>query len=183
MKKIRKKVVKLLNSNDRRKHIRNILLSSDQPHKGQCLADTLGVTRQVIVRDIAILRAEGDNIIATPEGYLCPTDISECVTKIIAVSHKKEDIQDELQCIVKFGGRIKDVIIEHPLYGQITAMLMIKTLFDIQNFTKRLKEYGAEPLLKLTNGIHLHTIEADNEEVMKQIICELENKDYLINDN
>jgi len=163
-----------LNSSDRRKYIRNILLKSHEPQKGQHLADNLGVTRQVIVKDIAILRAEGNNIIATPEGYLCPTELSECVTRIIAVSHKKEDIRDELQCIVKFGGRVKDVIIEHPLYGQITAMLMIKTLFDIQNFTKRLEEYGAEPLLKLTNGVHLHTIEADNEEIMNQIISELQ---------
>jgi len=171
-----------MNSKERREYITNLLLKNSNTYKGQFLAEELGVTRQVIVKDIAITRAEGINIIATPEGYLIPNEENDYARRVIAVSHSKEDIYDELECIVKFGGVVEDVTVEHSLYGEIRAMLMIKTIVDIENLKKRFKEFNAEPLSSLTKGVHLHTIKAENEEIIESIIKELKDKNYLICD-
>jgi len=171
-----------MNSKDRREYIKALLSKNSTAYKGQFLAGELGVTRQVIVKDIAITRAEGVNIIATPEGYLIPNEESNFTRRVIAVSHSKDDIYNELECIVKFGGVVEDVTVEHSLYGEIRAMLMIKTLMDVERFTKKLREFNAEPLSALTKGVHLHTIKADNEEIMDCIIKELKDKNYLISD-
>lgn len=171
-----------MGSKDRRKLIEEILIDREEPQKGHKLAQELGVTRQIIVKDIAILRAEGIDIIATPEGYIIPRKEKHKVTRIIAVCHKPEEIEEELNLIVKFGGKIEDVIIEHPVYGEMRGMLMIKTPYDIQSFMEKCKEYNAEPLLTLTRGVHIHTIEADNEEMMNRIINELKLRGLLISD-
>lgn len=171
-----------MNSKERRKYIEELLIKTGEPQKGQNLAKELGVTRQIIVKDIAILRAEGADIIATPEGYIIPKNNVHKIKRIIAVSHKPDDIENELTCIVKFGGTIEDVIIEHPVYGEIRGMLMIKTLYDVQSFIEKSSKFNAEPLSALTRGVHIHTIEADNEETMERIIEELKNKKYIISD-
>lgn len=171
-----------MNSEDRRICIREILEKSDKPQKGHILAEKLGVTRQIIVKDIAILRAEGKSIIATPDGYLIPKIEKKLVRKVIAVSHKTNEIEDELKTIVKFGGKIEDVIVEHPLYGEIKGMLMIKNLYDVDNFVDKINKYEAEPLLILTGGVHLHTIVADNYDILHNIISKLEEKNYIISD-
>lgn len=171
-----------MSSKERRKLIEKFLIERKEPQKGHELSKELGVTRQVIVKDIAILRAEGLNIIATPEGYIMPKDEKHKIKRIIAVSHTSDKIEDELTCIVKFGGMVEDVIIEHPLYGEIRGMLMIKTLYDVQSFMEKSKEYKAEPLSALTRGVHIHTIESDDEQTMERIINELRNKNYLISD-
>ena len=171
-----------MNSKERRESIKNLLFKDNITYKGQLLAKKLGVTRQVIVKDIAIIRAEGVNIIATPEGYLMPSEESNCVRRVIAVAHGREDIYNELECIVKFGGIVEDVTVEHPLYGEIRAMLMIKTIMEIKEFADKFKDSSAQPLSSLTKGIHLHTIRADNDEIIECIIKELKDKNYLISD-
>jgi transcriptional regulator of NAD metabolism len=172
-----------MNSKERREYIKQLLKKNNITYKGQFLAEELSVTRQVIVKDIAIIRAEGVNIIATSEGYLIiPNDESNYVRRVIAVSHTRDDIYDELKCIVKHGGVVEDVTVEHSLYGEIRAMLMIKTSMDIENFIKKFSEYDAKPLSSLTNGIHLHTIRAENEDIMESIIKELKDSNYLISD-
>ena len=169
-----------MSSEERREYIINLLMNISSPIKGQKLSDELGVTRQVIVKDIAILRAKGIDIIATPEGYIINKDVQGGCTKILATYHAQGQIEDELKIIVKYGGIIKDVVVEHPLYGEIKAMLMIKTLYDVDNFVKRFNNYKAEPLMTLTNGVHLHTIWTEKEEQMDKIIEELSEKHYLV---
>jgi transcriptional regulator of NAD metabolism len=172
-----------MNSKERREYIKNLLIKDSIKYKGQFLAQQLGVTRQVIVKDIAIIRAEGVNIIATPEGYLImPKEESNYARRVIAVSHSIDDIYNELECIIKFGGTVEDVTVEHSLYGEIRAMLMLKTIMDIKEFVKKFEESNAKPLSSLTKGIHLHTIRADNEEIMECIIKELKDKNYLVSD-
>jgi transcriptional regulator of NAD metabolism len=171
-----------VNSKERRIHIEGLLEKTFKPLKGMDLSKELGVTRQVIVKDIALLRAEGKHIIATPDGYIMTRKETNRVSKIIALNHKSKDIKNELECIVKFGGIIEDVIIEHPLYGEIRGMLMIKTPYDIQNFVERFEGFKAEALSSLTGGIHLHTISVEKEEDLKKIIEELKEKNYLISD-
>lgn len=171
-----------MNSKERRTYIEQLLKRSNAPQKGHILAEQLGVTRQVIVKDIAILRAEGKKIIATPEGYLIHKEEKSMMRKVIAVSHTTDSIEDELKIIVKFGGIVEDVIVEHPLYGEIRGMIMAKTLYDIENFVKKIDDYKAEPLLILTGGVHLHTITAENNDILQNIIQELKTKNYLVSD-
>ena len=169
-----------MNSEERRKIIYEMLIKNENPIKGNGLAEELGVTRQVIVKDIAIMRAKGEKIIATPEGYIMPKEQKHYLKKVIAVCHKSEDIEDELSIIVKFGGIIEDVIVEHALYGEIKAMLMIKTLYDVQNFITKLQEYKAEPLMVLTGGVHLHSIMAESQDILDKIETELKINNYLV---
>ncbi|KGM96995.1 transcriptional regulator [Clostridium botulinum] len=169
-----------MDSKQRREYIKEILNNSLEPKKGQEFASRLGVTRQIIVKDIAILRASGLNIIATPEGYIIPKNDKHLLEKIVAVCHGRDSIEEELQCIVKYGGIIKDVVVEHPLYGEIKSMIMVKTLYDVEKFIEKINNEKAEPLLSLTSGVHLHTIQCENEGIMKEIIKKLKNKGYLI---
>lgn len=172
-----------INSKDRRIEIIKKLQDYDNPIKGQKLAEIFNVTRQIIVRDIAILRAEGNNIIATPDGYIINDNTKLVLSKVIAVNHDKDDIYDELETIIKYGGTVKDVVIEHSIYGEIRGMLMIKTLFDADNFVKKINNNNDEPLSRLTKGVHLHTIEAENNEILEQIVSELKEKGYLVCDS
>ncbi|KHD34637.1 transcriptional regulator [Clostridium acetobutylicum] len=169
-------------SEERRENIKNKLENNDEPIKGSTLAKELGVTRQVIVKDIAILRAKGHKIIATPKGYIINKNNSNSIKRVLAVVHERNAIEDELNSVIKFGGVVEDVIIEHPLYGEIRGILMIRTLFDVKNFMNKIRDYSAEPLSILTGGVHLHTIRTDNEEDMNNIVDELTRKNYIISD-
>ncbi|MFL0251287.1 transcription repressor NadR [Clostridium neuense] len=171
-----------MNSDERRNSIRKKLEDEGRPIKGSALAKEFGVTRQIIVKDIAILRAEGSDIFATPKGYIINKSNTNIVKRVIAVSHKPEEIEDELNSIVKFGGTAYDVVIEHSLYGEIRGVLMVKTPYDVQNFMEKLNKHRAEPLCILTGGVHLHTIIANSEEDLNKIINELNEKGYIISD-
>lgn len=171
-----------MNSEARRKFILKLLEDSEIPEKGYILSERLGVTRQIIVKDIAILRASGENIISTPEGYLIQKSHRDNLRRVFAVCHGKDSIEDELMSIIKYGATIIDVIVEHPLYGEIYGMLMIKSVYDIQNFMKKYRDYKAEPLSVLTGGLHLHTVEAENVTVFSNIEKELAAKGYLISE-
>ncbi|MFD3155341.1 transcription repressor NadR [Haloimpatiens sp. FM7330] len=171
-----------MNSEERRRSIEQLLTNSNGPHKGHELAQKYGVTRQVIVKDIAILRAAGKKIVATPEGYMMINKVYGTVKKVLAFNHNKEDIKEELEIIIKYGGKVEDVIVEHPVYGEIRGILMIKNLYDIENFMKNLKEQNAKPLSILTGGVHLHTIQTEDEANMNKIMGELKKKNFLILD-
>lgn len=159
------------------------MLESAEPQKGTKLANDFGVTRQVIVKDIALLRAEGKEIIATPDGYLIRKTNDGQIKKIIAVNHCENKMYEELEIVIKYGGIVEDVIVEHPLYGEIKGMLMIKTLNDLMKFTEKCNSIKAKPLSMLTGGVHNHTISASKEEDMKEILKELKEKGFLIYEN
>ena len=171
-----------MNSNDRRQLIEKTLIEANNAKKGIELALRFSVTRQVIVKDVALLRASGVNIIATPEGYMIPKIQINSVRRVIVLSHTKDEIEEELKIIVRFGGVIEDVIVEHPLYGEIKAMLMIKTYEDIKNFISKFNLSNAQPLSTLTLGVHIHTITAESLEIMDKITNELRCRGFLILD-
>ncbi|MDV4151693.1 transcription repressor NadR [Clostridium sp. AL.422] len=168
-----------MSSKKRREEIINLLFQNNGPIKGTELASLFNVTRQIIVKDIAILRAEGRNIIATPDGYIYNKDNNK-VKSIIAVNHDSSKTIQELEIVVKYGGIIEDVIIEHPLYGEIRGNLMIKNLNDLYKFENKFKNKDVKPLSNLTNGIHLHTIAADSQEDIESIKKELKEKGFLL---
>jgi len=170
-----------MNSIDRRDNIIKLLLESDEPIKGNIIAKKYCVTRQVIVKDIAILRAKGKSIVATPDGYIINKKESK-VKAIIAVTHNEEEMFNEMSIVIKYGGIIEDVIVEHPLYGEITAMLMIKNYNELNKFVQKYQEQRAKLLSALTNGVHLHTISAEREGDINLIISELKKYNFIVSD-
>lgn len=165
---------------ERRAKILELLAEANNPITGSSLSSMLGVTRQVIVGDVAVLRARGEQIIATPQGYLLyKPQQGAAHTSTIAVLHGGDAVADELFLIVDLGGKILDVTVEHPLYGEITANLQLASRADVEKFIASMEELKAEPLLVLTGGYHLHTIEAPTSEVMGAIRDALREAGYL----
>lgn len=149
--------------------------------KGSELADIFSVTRQVIVKDIAILRAEGYDIIATPNGYfLNLPGKTNRVRRVIATRHDRDNICRELEIIIDNGGKVLDVIVEHPVYGEIKANLMLDNRADLASFMENVKNRKAKPLSSLTDGVHLHTVEGDSEEILERIVYNLDQEGFLI---
>lgn len=170
---------------ERRENILNDLKKSPGPIKGTELAERYNVTRQVIVQDVALLRARGENILATPQGYLLPKIVEEnkIVKKIVCKHGSYDEIEEELMTIVDLGGKIIDVIIEHPVYGELRGSLQISSRLDLEEFMASLRKTKAEPLSTLTDGVHLHTIETGDEEAFKRIKKALKDKGYLIDED
>lgn len=168
-----------MDSKKRREDILIKLIESNTPIKGTEFANFYNVTRQIIVKDIAILRAKGNKIIATPDGYIISSDDNR-IKSIIAVCHDEDKMKEELEIIIKYGGIIEDVIVDHPLYGEIKGNLMIKNLNDSNNFIINYKNNKAKLLAILTNGIHIHTISTDDEKNMTLIKRELKEKGFII---
>lgn len=170
-----------MNSIERRDNIVELLVKSNKPIKGTTIAEKYGVTRQIIVKDIAILRATGKNIIATPDGYIINRK-DKNIKAIIAVSHSEDEMFDEMNSVIKYGGTIEDVIVEHPLYGEIRGMLMIRNLNELNKFMIKYNNQKAKLLSVLTNGVHIHTISADSQENLELIIQELKDKNFIVSD-
>ncbi|MDD2482021.1 MAG: transcription repressor NadR [Lutispora sp.] len=168
-------------SDDRRDKIFNILRESSEPITGTELSKKTGVSRQIIVQDVALMRAKGLNIFATPQGYLLPGDDANKTTKVIATNHDRNGMRKELEIIVDNGGKVIDVIVEHSLYGEIKAMLMLASRLDIENFMQHYENSDTKPLSALTGGVHLHTIEVADEISYEHIIKQLDIFGYLIN--
>lgn len=165
---------------NKRDELLELLLASKDPIKGQELAEHFSVSRQAIVQYIAIIRASGVNVIATHTGYMIPKlpENAEHI-KTIYSSHKDQHIRNELELIIDMGGRVIDVIVEHPVYGEIICPLNIKSRYEIEKFVLELEKYNAKPLSILTEGKHRHTIEVPSEAVYQLIIEKLKDKDYI----
>lgn len=161
---------------DRQKEIIKILQNTTIPLSGDRLGEIFGVSRQIIVKDIGILRAFGIGIISTNKGYKIDGDSK--LIRIIESCHKDEDIKEELNTIVDNGGVIKDVFINHPVYGLIKKDMDIHSRNGVSKFVKNMTE--STPLKNLTNGIHYHSISAKSEEDLDKIESALREKGFLI---
>ena len=144
----------------RREAILNILSTSPEAVSASALAAQFSVSRQVIVGDIALLRAGGADISATPRGYVFRHNVSGVIYKI-ATRHNADQTEAELNAIVDQGCTVIDVIVEHPIYGQITGPLDLSSRYDVSQFMLRSAE--TQPLSALTEGIHLHTLSCPDE--------------------
>ena len=163
----------------RRQEIIRLLQQTAQPLSGGALAKQLGVSRQVIVQDIALLRTEY-SILATAQGYLLYVAPGRGHQRAYLVKHSTDAISDELTAIVSLGGRILDVIVEHDVYGQLQADLNLSTIRDVELFCQRLQNSSSGPLFPISAGVHLHTVEAESEDILDQIESSLEEKGYLL---
>ena len=158
---------------ERRELLLSILNKSAKPIKGDELANTLNVSRQVIVQDIAL--------IATPQGYVIYN--TKVTTKTIECKNhvNGDEFYNELKTIVDLGGKVKDVIVKHPIYGEIKVDLDIDSNRDIDEFMKKASSDEFKQLSTLTKESHLHTIEAKSEEILDEIVSSLLDKNILVN--
>ncbi|MBM7550287.1 transcription repressor NadR [Peptoniphilus gorbachii] len=163
----------------RREELLKILYEKQKPMSGESLAEKFDVTRQVIVQDIAILRASGKDIVSTNRGYYLNEERTQ---KVFKVKHSDRDINKELNAIVDLGGRVKDVIVHHKVYGEIKKDLNCSSRRDVKIFIEKMKEEKSKPLDVLTGGVHFHTVLADNEEVIEEIEVVLKELGFLIED-
>lgn len=161
----------------RRDTIINLLKNSDKPVSGTYLAKTLQVSRQVIVQDIALLRAKNIDIQSTHRGYVIH-EKNECV-RIFKVKHEDDEVEKELNLIVDLGGYIEDVFVYHKVYNIVKADLKINSRRDIKRYLKELQSGHSSLLKNVTSGYHYHTIKAENEEILDEIQEELAKAGFL----
>ncbi|MGH9560291.1 MAG: transcription repressor NadR, partial [Terracidiphilus sp.] len=164
----------------RRRRIVDWMRSHGGPLSGAELAKRLRVSRQCLVQDIAILRAAGEEIVATPRGYRLPEAVTDRHRAVLACRHAPERTEEELQILVDNGVRVLDVIVEHPLYGELRGSLMIESRADVQDFLKQVKASHATLLSSLTGGVHLHTVEASRPEMISRARQQLREKGFLL---
>ncbi|QSX05836.1 transcription repressor NadR [Sedimentibacter sp. zth1] len=171
-----------MNATQRRDEVIEILKNSKEPISANQLSNKFSVSRQVIVGDIALIRAFGIDVFATPRGYLlkCNEENDNKIVKTIACKHDKTGLEKEIYCIVDNGGGLIDVIVEHPLYGDLTGPLHIFSRYDADEFIKKIREQNVKPLSLLTDGIHLHTISCPNEVVLNRILEVLKDNNILL---
>lgn len=152
-----------LPSPERRTALRRLLEANGQPIPGDALAERFGVSRQAIVHDVALLRAEGAPIVATVRGYLLtPAAGRPGHRAVVAVRHRPEEADAELTALVDQGVRVVDVVVEHPVYGELRGELHLASRSDVEAWAEATRRAGAHLLSELTEGVHLHTLEADD---------------------
>jgi uncharacterized protein len=160
---------------ERQKRLLIELESSDGAVSGSELADRCEVTRQVVVHDIAILRAKGEPIVSTPRGYMFLKNNGTLTRKqyVLSVYHTPDLVGRELEILVDYGFRIKDVVVEHPLYGELRGSLLLSSRRDVEIFLQKSLSSNGTLLSNLTGGYHLHTIESDSLDHLPDAITEL----------
>ena len=153
----------------RRAEIAALLEKADSPLSAAHLASQLGVSRQVIVGDIALLRASGADITATPRGYITERGRGGLRRTVACIHSRPEGMERELNIMVDNGCTVIDVVVDHPLYGQMTGQLSLASRYDVRQFVEKAKH--AAPLSSLTDGVHIHNLRCPSEEAYQRV-CE-----------
>ncbi|AYC29735.1 transcription repressor NadR [Paenisporosarcina cavernae] len=168
----------------RREKILEILTTAVNPIKGVELATQTGVSRQIIVGDITLLKAKDIPIVATSQGYILLPEQSDQphFVKQIACHHGPADSKEELYTLVDAGVTVMDVTVEHPVYGEINASIMVSNRVEVDDFIREVEQSGASFLSELTGGIHLHKIAANKEQSIHIAIKEMRRKGFLAED-
>ena len=171
-----------LDGASRRAAIMEYLNHKTTPVSGTELAGLFGVSRQIIVQDIALLRAENRDILSTNKGYMLfqPQNKRNGCTAVIMVKHTEEQTLEEMRSIVDYGGSMLDVSIDHDLYGQIQVDLVINDMRDAEEFCKKMMHSASRPLKALTEDCHFHTIKAPSDKALALIKQELREKGFLL---
>ena len=157
-----------MDAQERRQAIARRLEEASGPVSAAVLAREHSVSRQIIVGDIALLRAGGMDIAATPRGYVLPAPAAGLV-RTLACRHRADQMEEELNAMVDQGCTVLDVIVEHPIYGQLTGQLQISSRYDVGQFVQRCRRQEAAPLSQLTEGIHLHTVACPSQEAYDRV--------------
>ena len=170
-----------MNAVERRQAIAALLAEADAPLSATAIASKFSVSRQIIVGDIALLRAAGTAVIATPRGYLLERPgPSDYVETVIACRHDDDRLAEEMYAVVDAGGALIDVTVEHSVYGQICAPLRASSRYDVDDFLHKLRTSNARPLCDLTGGIHLHRLRCPDAQVLDRVLRVLEEMGLLL---
>ena len=154
---------------ERRNKILELLREAKTPLSGSALAKELGVSRQVIVQDMALLRSGTETeILSTYQGYLVRQEENR-FERVFKVRHSADRTEEELREIIDLGGRVEDVFVYHSVYGVVRGQLRISSRKDIAGFMQRLSESSSAPLMQITDDYHYHTVVADDERTLEQI--------------
>ena len=176
-----------MNAAERRTKISHLLAGADKPVSATVLAAQCGVSRQIIVGDIALLRAGGLAVLATPRGYVVESDDAASAPayaeRRVVCRHGDDRLLEELYTVVDLGGALIDVTVEHSVYGQICTPLHILSRYDADAFYKKIQSPGVRPLCDLTDGIHLHTLRAADEETLGRVVKRLKEKGFLLSED
>ena len=158
-----------MRAEERRQAICDSLKAAHQPISATALAARFSVSRQIIVGDIALLRAAGADISATPRGYVAHQPSPAGLVRQMACRHDSQGMEAELNAMVDQGCTVLDVIVDHPIYGQLTGPLQLSSRYDVAQFIARCAQADARPLSDLTEGIHLHTLSCPSEDAFRRV--------------
>lgn len=170
-----------MKADERRKAIVNLLASGQKAISGSALSEQFGVSRQIIVQDITILRGAGYDILSTHNGYIIQqTPLKERVFK---VHHTTERTEDELNLIVDLGGTVVDVFVWHKVYGRLTAPLNIFSRHHVKQFIEGVRTGKSTELMNITGGYHYHTVRAESDAVLDTIHAALSAQNFIASGN
>lgn len=165
----------------RRRRILQRLRGQSGTIPASALAREFRVSRQCLVQDVAILRASGEEIWATPRGYrMSRPPKSSGHRAVLACRHAPEDTEEELKILVDHGVRVLDVVVEHELYGELRGELSLESRADVEEFMRRWRSTKATLLSALTHGVHLHNVEARRPELIAQAKAQLQARGFLL---
>lgn len=162
---------------ERREQILKILRESERPVAGTELANMLNVSRQVIVQDMALIRANGTEVLSTNRGYVISGE--KLVQRVFKVIHTDEELEEELNLFVDHGAKVEDVFVYHKIYGVIKVPLHIRSRRDVRNYMENISAGKSSSLKNLTSNYHYHTVLAEDEQILDQIQEELKKKGFL----
>ncbi len=166
----------MLSGQDRREQILKILKNSKEPVAGTDLAKKLNVSRQIVVQDMALIRANGVEVMATNRGYIIqePSEVS----RVFKVVHTNEQVEEELNMFVDLGAKVEDVFVYHKVYGVIKAPMNIKSRRDVKRYMEDISGGKSTNLMNLTSNYHYHTVVAEDEQTLDMIQEELQQKGF-----
>lgn len=162
---------------ERRKAIANLLLSENDAISGSVLSEKFGVSRQIIVQDISVLKGTGYEILSTHNGYMIQK--SPLKERVFKLYHTSEQTEDELNLIVDLGGTVVDVFVWHKVYGKVEAKLNIFSRLHVKQFLEGVRIGKSTELMNITGGYHYHTVRGASEEVLNRIENGLEARGYI----
>lgn len=173
---------KKMSGEERRHFIVTTLKKATDPIPGAQLGHQTKVSRQVIVGDVNLLKATGEPIVATSRGYLYihPQTKPTKIEKVIVCAHSTDQAEEELNILVDHGLTVKDVKIEHPVYGDLTASIMVSNRNEVKKFIQHIKETNAPLLSELTEGMHLHTVSANDQKQIDNAVNALRKAKILV---
>ena len=153
-----------MNTAQRRTEILKLLHQAEKPVAARALAAQFGVSRQVIVQDMAVIRASTPGILSTTKGYVLQQDKDSACTREFKVRHGQEQAAEELNLIVDCGGRVKNISISHRVYGRVSAEMDIRSRQDVNEFVQAINSSHSTVLSSATSGYHYHLVEAASQE-------------------
>lgn len=169
-----------MKAGERRERILEYFRRQTGPVSASTLAAEFSVSRQIIVGDVALLRASGVDIDATPRGYILKEKEKKGLIRRVACVHNGEQMADELNICVDYGCEVLDVIVEHPVYGELTGKLYLQSRYDVAQFIQKVQQESAHSLSELTDGAHLHTLRCPSQDIFEKTCEALKASGYLL---